>query len=404
MAHSKRYDFIDVLRGLSCIVMIETHVVNALMLSGYRNNPSFYVLNTINGFVSIVFLFCAGAGFWIAGERKFKTYLAFEKPLFQYIQRLGFILLVAYWLKIPEFSIHKMLSASPEKILHFFSCDVLDCIAITSFISLALLLIVRHIPTLRILYTVLACGIFFGSQVFAHTDLTVGLPWWLGGLVAHRPRSPFGLLPWSGYFFYGIALTAWFFHAQDKHRFIQYAMSISVVVLMVIFSDLWLDYIPALTAHGNWWFWSPLHFAFRIAVIALLFGGLYLLEEQRIFDRFFTHAHSMVKTIGQESLFVYVFHLMLVYGSVVNLGMAFFIGPNLDPLPVALLTLIVTALTLYCTQLWYAGKRTEKNPPKRLIVYALTLFFVIFLIIPKPLVDRAELWLKTNFPQSFVVQ
>ncbi len=401
MAQSQRYDFIDMLRGLSCIFMIETHVVNALMLSGYRYNPLFYVLNTINGFVSILFLFCAGAGFWIASERKFEDYLHLRQPLLTYVKRLLFILLVAYWLKIPEFSIHKVLSASPEKIIHFFSCDVLDCIVASSFLSLALLLCVRNLTMLRWLYTILALVIFFGSQFVAHINLTQGLPIWLGGFVAQRPDSAFGLIPWSGYFFSGIALTAWFFHAHNKHLFARRTVVVSAIALVIIFGDLWLDIIPAMTHHGNWWYWSPLHFGFRIAVVALLFCGLFLSEETLKTSQWLSSASSLVKTIGQESLFVYVFHLMIVYGSVVNLGIAFFVGPNLDPIPVALLTVIIIGLTTYCTQLWFTGKRAQTNHPKRLVTLSLALFFTIFFIIPKPIVEKAELWLKTNFPQSF---
>ena len=67
----QRLNFIDMLRGLACIWMIETHVVNAFLPDGYKDNLIFNLIDISNGFVAVCFIFCAGAGFRLALESKF---------------------------------------------------------------------------------------------------------------------------------------------------------------------------------------------------------------------------------------------------------------------------------------------------------------------------------------------
>ena len=87
----QRLNFIDMLRGLACIWMIETHVVNAFLPDGYKDNLIFNLIDISNGFVAVCFIFCAGAGFRLALESKFKEYITISTPLFSYVKRLLFI-------------------------------------------------------------------------------------------------------------------------------------------------------------------------------------------------------------------------------------------------------------------------------------------------------------------------
>ncbi|HLB00719.1 MAG TPA: heparan-alpha-glucosaminide N-acetyltransferase domain-containing protein, partial [Bacteroidota bacterium] len=65
-----RYPFIDVLRGLAVVLMIETHTVNALLAPGGADGAFGSVLTFFNGLVAPAFLFCAGLGFAVALWRR----------------------------------------------------------------------------------------------------------------------------------------------------------------------------------------------------------------------------------------------------------------------------------------------------------------------------------------------
>ena len=66
----ERLAFIDVLRGWAVLWMIQTHVANACLAEPYRQGWLFGLLELSNGFVAVTFLFCAGAGVWLAASRK----------------------------------------------------------------------------------------------------------------------------------------------------------------------------------------------------------------------------------------------------------------------------------------------------------------------------------------------
>src|SRR5579872_6893470 len=103
-----RLEFIDLLRGWAVVVMIETHVINALLAQSYRDSSWFPYLDFANGLVAPSFLFCAGCGLWISLGRRWDDYLALRKPLWVYFRRLGWILGIGYALHLPNFSMRQM--------------------------------------------------------------------------------------------------------------------------------------------------------------------------------------------------------------------------------------------------------------------------------------------------------
>jgi uncharacterized membrane protein len=137
----ERLTFIDVMRGIAVIWMIETHVVDVILYKAHKQGWFYEMLNISNGFVAVAFIFCAGAGFWLAAQKKADDYKHFRQPLWVYVRRLLFILVIAYCLHFPSASIEKLFNISDAKWLVFFESDVLQCIVYTSFIALAALML-----------------------------------------------------------------------------------------------------------------------------------------------------------------------------------------------------------------------------------------------------------------------
>jgi len=61
----KRYNFIDIARGLASIFMIETHVLNSVLSESLRNNIFYDIITFFNGLVAPLFLFVSGFTFYI---------------------------------------------------------------------------------------------------------------------------------------------------------------------------------------------------------------------------------------------------------------------------------------------------------------------------------------------------
>ena len=55
-AEKKRLVFIDVLRGLAVYMMLECHVVHAVMRQEFKTGDFYNILNILNGFIAVGFL------------------------------------------------------------------------------------------------------------------------------------------------------------------------------------------------------------------------------------------------------------------------------------------------------------------------------------------------------------
>ena len=54
---SQRLTFIDILRGIACVWMIETHAVNAFLNDVFTEGMLYGALKISNGFVAVIFIF-----------------------------------------------------------------------------------------------------------------------------------------------------------------------------------------------------------------------------------------------------------------------------------------------------------------------------------------------------------
>lgn len=167
MANEKkeRLIFIDVLRGIAVIWMIQTHTLS-IMANEFKTGLFYSLLSISNGYVAVTFLFCAGAGFWIAAERKVSSYKQFEMPLWLYLKRLGFILMIAYFLHSPIFGLSKLANITDRQINIFFQIDVLQTIVYSSLIALLLLLLSPKNIYIKYISILLAAVFFYWGSVY----------------------------------------------------------------------------------------------------------------------------------------------------------------------------------------------------------------------------------------------
>ena len=64
----------------------------------------------------------------------------------------------------------------------------------------------------------------------------------------------------------------------------------------------------------------------------------------------------LASVMGQESLFIYIAHLVIVYGSVVNQGLAQSVGPTLNIANSAGVFLAILAGIMVVTMFWHKLK------------------------------------------------
>ncbi len=352
---TQRLGFVDALRGLAVVWMIETHVVHICLSSIWKTGWWYWLVNLSNGYVAVAFVFCAGAGFWMAIEKKGTINFL----------RVGFVLMVGYWLNLPSMSLHKTLQDLPHMLPLIARCDVLHAIAFSYFISFLFIFSFRRIRRSYFLFGILTLAVFFTSPLVQ--GLSLPLPVFFSSLFS--PESKFPLFPWMGYFFAGIFFMGLVSRSENKKKVMIWLAVLSILIPWFLYHQPWiLSHIPHWNDLGHA---SPGHALFRLGGVVFLFALFYFLPP-----------FSFLKNIGQESLFFYVLHLLIVYGGGVSYGLYAFI-PNLaTPLQAFLITLSVTAVCATLAHMWHAYKISSPRQARQVITALVVLFGIVYSLTP----------------------
>lgn len=368
----ERLIFIDVMRGIAVLWMIEAHVVDALLAPQYKTGFIYWLISLTNGFVAVSFIFCAGAGFWLAAMRKSDDWRSFKKPLFDYLRRLGVILVMAYWLHLPTIAFFNLFNMSDARWNIFAECDVLQTIVYTSLAALTILLIIPKKSWLPGIYIFCAAAIFLAAPIVWAADPFAVFPRFVAACFAEMPISKFPLLHWGGFFFAGAAITHFFMNAKDRKKFAWWLFLGGVAAMEFFYFTRDIKfYYPGL---DDWWHVAPGHSLFRLSCAIWVFGLLYLLEN------FYKNRRigNALTVSGQESLLLYLFHLMIVYGSVVNYGLKQYLGSVFDPFATALLYLAVTIFVYFTAKYWHILKAKNLRAAHIIMGTLAGLFLLVF--------------------------
>jgi uncharacterized membrane protein len=306
--------------------MIETHVFNALLLPAIKEETIFKVLTFVNGLVAPSFLFCAGFAFAIAIRRKWVEYTTLQRSFWRYIIRLLFILVVGYSLHLPFFSLKKLMNLSdPSSWLPFYQVDILQTIAVTLLLLTLSAVCLRKEKIFLSVSMALTLFLVFAAPVIRELDYT-NVPVWLSPYFTMQVKSQFPLFPWAAFLISGMLVGAWYIRSNvtgDGRRIMSRLAILSFCGIVVA---LVAEFLP-FTVYPNHNFWraSPEFFIVRLGIVVLLMAGLWWREQRKE-----GASRSVLSLFGQESLLVYVVHLLVVYGYTYEFSFVRMYGPTLN--------------------------------------------------------------------------
>lgn len=281
-----RLNWLDVLRGLAVIGMVETHVVNTFLHDAYDDASWRGWLSFLNGLLAPMFLWIAG---YVQGLSIRKTFSRPDKvPSLSLLSskrlsRLLVIFSIGYFLHIPW---HHWLAGKwdAESWRIFFQVDILQCLAVS------LLLIVGVASVLRNTFdfgmvTLLAISVLAAPLASQwHSGV---LP--LDAYLNHSSSgSLFPLFPWLGFAAAGALMSRWSPSCL---------IWIPIAILLMLSGD-WLAPNTFSSIH-------PAFFMERLGWLIVIATGVFYLA--RVFSPFW------LRLAGRESLFVYVAHLLILH-------------------------------------------------------------------------------------------
>jgi uncharacterized membrane protein len=366
--------FIDMFRGLVTLIMIEGHVTNITILNSLRGTKKFHYLDILNGMVAPSFIFIAGFAFALALQKKWRPFLAFEKPFWLQVRRLLFILAVGFWLHLPTWSFWSMLRLSKESILYALRCDVLQLIALSLLITLFLAVTLRRQDVLRITMLVLGLTIVFTTPFVYMMEPRNFFPVLVSDYINVNHYALFPLFPWAAYSFLGTFLCALYLRLRGTPGEKKFFIALTVLGILMFLAGFGLFYVP-------WQYHiyvdpsksSPRLFMLKMGFIFYTLAGYWFYEQK------WKPEKSLLNIVGQESLLVYAFHLVLVYGaSFMPTFLAQAVGPSLTYLPSLFISFVVISVSAAVGIGWHYAKKNYPRGAKAFFYALVAIYFIRF--------------------------
>lgn len=294
--------------------MLQGHVVRELLSPALRNSSWFTYHELFHGITAPGFLFGAGFAFAISSQRRWETAVQWGRPLLRRLWRLLMLIGIGYALHLPFLSLAKTFStATPAQWREFYNFDALQCIALT-LLFLRLVLVTVRIERRSLWIILLFLFAFVYATPFVWQPATRSVfPEYMVSALNGLNGSLFPLFPYAAYVFAGVIVSWVFLRSATQDDDDRRMMWFAVAGVALVAGGFLLDAVPVHVYPAyDFWNASPNYFWTKLGFLILLLSALWFFEETLpVMPRWLT-------TLGIESLFVYIFHLILLYGWVIN--------------------------------------------------------------------------------------
>ncbi len=338
---AEREPFLDYFRGIIIFLMIQGLLFRALLDKDLKSGFWFRTHEYIHGVVAPGFLFLAGFLFYYTIHNKKSSDLLIK------VRHLSGIIILGYFLHLPFFSLQKIIKLWGTGIEYkLLRMDILQTIGFSLLIAIFIWTFLRRIfipaITIIVLFNI-------ASPFIINVPDNILLASFVDNSI-----SQFPLIFWSVYLFLGILAS----------RFLK-KFSLSVLILSVVI---------LLTAH--------LFPRELIRIVSDSGKVLFLFSIIRLAPRISPTILTRFLTASRESLFLYMSHLMIIYGSPLNPGLSRLFKESLS-IPIAFLLFILLILTLYPAAYYLNKLRSDHFDIYNSLKYGLFTFFLFVFLISK---------------------
>ena len=304
-AGTARHAYLDWVRGVAVLIMIEAHVLDAWTHAADRTRPLFGHAMILGGFGAPLFLFLAGVAVVLSAESKFRKTHDFAAS-WRAVQNRGWqVFGLAFLFRLQSYILSGGYSA-----LSLLKVDILNvmgpAIAAAALTGSA----VSRKAARGVLFAAVAASICLITPAIRATPLLDWLPdpveWYF------RPspgRTNFTLFPWAAFVFAGAAAGVLIDSVKPARRL---QITLGAVGLCLVWLAHEASFRPPLDGRSEYWTTSASFFLLRVGLLTLLLPAGYLWQHAPFRRKLSTW--SPLEELGRASLFVYWIHVEMVYG------------------------------------------------------------------------------------------
>jgi len=299
-----RFPFLDWMRGLAVVIMIQCHVFNSLTRLDARHSAVYIFTQFVGGMAAPLFLFMAGMTTGFLMDRLEARGLTPLRRWLVALKRAGYLFVIAYLFRFTNTLFAWNFAA-------FLKVDILNCMGLAMAVFSAAAMWdsarrVRGAIAVAVLIAILA-------------PVVSGFDWSRTPAVLHYyiapgpDRAQFPFFPCAAYLGFGIAAGSLVKSADkaDSPGHLDSLMRWLFLTAMGTFlAAEYFSNLPfSIYAASDFWRSSPGLIFIRLAIMLAMLAGAYLWTEYLA-----RPGWSWMQTLGKASLLVYWVHVMLVYG------------------------------------------------------------------------------------------
>jgi uncharacterized membrane protein len=294
-----RLQYLDWLRGLAVVLMIQVHATNSFLDPKFRNTLWWDLSQFLGGLAAPLFLFTAGISMALVFDRLVDRGASSSELLIRTVRRSGWIFLLAY-----AFRVEQVLTWFPYgNWQDVWKIDILNCIAASSLIAgFAAAFVTDDKNNAAVLACASAATILMAPLIAPVRGLPTLLLAYLNG---NGHLEYFTFFPWAAYTFAGMAAGYLLIESRKLGQEYQFMLWSAVAGIVLFFMgravnrDLGL--MLGLASYSR----SSPHYVFqKMGYVLVLLYAAY---------RWPLKGRALL-VFGQTSLLVYWLHIEFVYG------------------------------------------------------------------------------------------
>ena len=301
---SARRGYLDWVRGLAVLVMIQAHVLDSWTRTDVRGTTAFAWSMIVAGFGAPLFLFLAGVSVGLSAGSKSRRTGDDAVAAAAVMKRGGWIFLLAFLFRVQAW----ILGWGPPRTL--LKVDILNVMGPSIVAAGAIWGALRGRIPRFVGFGVAATALALIAPVVGFTPVFDPLPDALEAYLRPPPGySHFSMFPWAAFVFAGGCIGVLLDGARApvaESHLNKWLAGAGVVLATIAYAG---SFLPSPYTHSEFWGDSPAFFALRAGLLTAVIGFAYWWGRAVVGSSW-----SPTQQLGRSSLFIYWIHVELVYG------------------------------------------------------------------------------------------
>ena len=300
-----RRGYLDWLRGLAVLIMIEAHLIDSWTRSPDRESEAFQWSTTLGGFGAPLFLFLAGVSVSLSGGAKFRKSADTGAASRAVIRRGLEIFGLAFLFRLQAC----ILSWGPWWTL--WKVDILNIMGPSIMAAAALWGIFREARAKIAAFVFATLAVSLLTPIIRASPHLAGLPDQVEGYLRPIPQlTNFVFFPWAAFVFAGAGAGVLVDGTRTAATEAKLNLRFGLGGTLLAAVALGASYLPSPYASSYFWTTSPAFFFIRAGILVTLVGVAYAWQQRPGG----TTKWSPVAQLGRTSLFIYWIHVEMIYG------------------------------------------------------------------------------------------